>query len=887
MDRHIISAALLTLAGALTCPAMAAAPASVLTPAQVTTELPRDVRPSHYDITLNPHPAGMRFDGEVTIDIDVLKAVGSVTLNAVDLQFRNASLVAKPGTPAAPLQVSVDSKAQTASFHAAHAIAPGHYRLKLAYEGKINSQAFGLFALDYGTGRTARRALFTQFENSDARRMIPSWDEPEYKATFSLHASVPQGQMAISNMPMAAQHALGDGNVDVQFAETPKMSTYLLFFGVGEFDRLKTQAEGVELGVITRKGASGQAAYALDAAKDILHEYNDYFGVRFPLPKLDNIAGPGSSQFFGAMENWGAIFSFEHSLLLDPAFSTQRSKESVFEVEAHEMAHQWFGDLVTMHWWDDLWLNEGFASWMESRTTARLHPEWHTELHAVESREGAMAQDAAKTSHPVIQHIATVEQASQAFDAITYQKGRAVIAMLENYVGEDNWRAAVRAYFKAHAYGNTTSDDLWQELDKVAGQPVSAIAHDFTLQPGVPLVRVDEAVCQGANQVVHLSQTEFRRDQGAASASAHSWLVPVRLQTVGTNQVVQALVKDGSASVTVPGCGAVLLNAGQAGYYRAAYQPGLFTGLAGKFAELPAIDQIGVMSDSLALGLNGAQPLSDFLELANTLPMQADAQVWGEFADKFGMIYQQYRGDPARQRQFGAFAISRLQPKLQSVGWSAGAGDNEAVINLREKLIYTLGELNDPLTVAEARRRFASRKTDPAALPVALRRTITQIVAVHADAATWEALHAAAKEEESRMVKEELYILLASSEDEALARHALDLALKGEAGPTTGSGMIAAVARRHPELAFDFALANLEQVERAVDASSRSRYLPRLAAASIDPSMPGKLMSYANTHLEPSARHDVDAAIANISYRIAIREQRLPAIDAWLAARRG
>jgi aminopeptidase N len=877
---------LLALAGALACPAIAA-PASVRIPGQVTTELPRDVRPTHYDVTLNPHPAGMRFDGEVTIDIDVLKAVDSVTLNAVDLQFRKASLVAKPGTRAAPLQVSVDSKAQTASFRAARAIAPGHYRLKLAYDGKINSQAFGLFALDYGTGQAAQRALFTQFENSDARCMIPSWDEPEYKATFSLHAIVPQGQMAISNMPMAAQHALGDGNVDVQFVETPKMSTYLLFFGVGEFDRLKTQAEGVELGVITRKGASGQAAYALDAAKGILHEYNDYFGVRFPLPKLDNIAGPGSSQFFGAMENWGAIFSFEHTMLLDPAISTQRSKEGVFEVEAHEMAHQWFGDLVTMHWWDDLWLNEGFASWMESRTTARLHPEWHTELHAVENREGAMVQDAAKTSHPVIQHIATVEQASQAFDAITYQKGSAVIAMLENYVGEDNWRAGVRAYFKAHAYGNTTSDDLWQELDKVAGKPVSAIAHDFTLQPGVPLIRVDAAVCKDGNEVVHLSQSEFSKDQDAVKAPARIWLVPVRLQTVGTNQVVQALVKNGAADVTVPGCGPVLLNAGQAGYYRALYQPELFAGLAGKFAELPAIDQIGMMTDSLALGLNGAQPLSDFLELANAIPVQADPQVWGEFADKFGLIYQEYRGDPVRQRQFGDFAISRLQPKMQSIGWSAVASDDEGIVNLREKLIRALGELNDPLTVAEARRRFALRKTDPTALPVALRRTVTQIVAVHADAATWDALHAAAKEEDSRLVKEELYNLLASSEDDALAHRALDLALEGEAGPTAAGSMIAAVARRHPELAFDFALAHLEQVERVVDASSRSRYFPRLAAASIDPAMPGKLLSYANAHLDPSARHDAEEAIANISYRIAVKDQRLPAIDAWLAARHG
>ncbi|WP_229507659.1 M1 family metallopeptidase [Massilia sp. Dwa41.01b] len=303
----------------------------------------------------------------------------------------------------------------------------------------------------------------------------------------------------------------------MRFAPTPAMSTYLLFFALGDFERATTTVDGTELGVVTRRGSLPQAAFALESSGAILREYNDYFGVRYPLPKLDNVAGPGRSQFFGAMENWGAIFTFEYALLLDPAISTQRDKQEIFATAAHEMAHQWFGDLVTMRWWDDLWLNEGFASWMESRMTARLHPEWNTALDTVNGRDAAMRRDALATTHPVVQHVATVEQASQAFDEITYQKGEAVIRMLEAYVGEDAWRRGVRAYMREHAYGNTASNDLWRQIERAAARPVTQIAHDFTLQPGVPLVRVALPVCKGGKMTIALARKNSRATSRAAS----------------------------------------------------------------------------------------------------------------------------------------------------------------------------------------------------------------------------------------------------------------------------------------------------------------------------------------------------------------------------------
>ena len=887
MHRSLTSAAvvfaLASLAGLSAQPAIAAPAAAPTARAttHVTTQLPRAVRPRHYAVAITPDAERATFTGKVTITLDVLTPTTSITLNAADLAFNSVTLTPAAGGAPMTARASVDAAAQTATFVFTRPILKGSYRLALDYQGVIGQQAVGLFSLDYDSPDGKKRALYTQFENSDARRMIPSWDEPAYKASFALEASVPAGQMAVSNMPIAHTTMLANGRKQVTFAPTPKMSTYLLFFGLGEFERVTANAGGTELGVITTIGGADKAAFALESSKDILGEYNRYFGVHYPLPKLDNIAAPGRSQFFGAMENWGAIFTFEYAMLLDPAISTQADKQGVFSIAAHEMAHQWFGNLVTMQWWDDLWLNEGFASWMESRMTALLHPEWHTALNAVNVREQAMARDSLATTHPVVQHVDTVEQANQAFDDITYQKGESVIRMLENYVGAEAWRNGVRAYMREHAYKNTVSDDLWRAIEKAAGKPVTGIAHDFTLQPGVPLIRVDGATCKGGSTRVMLTQSQFSRDQ--SERTALRWRVPVTLQAAGSNDTVRTLVAGGKANVTVPGCGAVLVNAGQSGYFRTLYAPAHFSLLAASFASLAPIDQMGLLSDSWSLGLAGLQPASDFLDLASAATPATDPQVWGKVAHVFMAIHGHYQGDRTRQQRFDTFAIARLAPVLQQVGWSAREGENATLVNLRAVLIDTLGALGDAVTVAEARRRYAAQATEPLALPAAIRKSVMAVVAEHADAAAWEDLHRAALAEKSPMIKDQLYDLLASVGDATLARRALALAMTEEPGVTNSAAMLAQVARQHPEMAFDFALANIDQVNERVDASSRSRYFPRLAAGSSEPATIVKLDTYAGANLAPGARRDADTAIAGIRDRIKVRAERLPMIDAWLA----
>ncbi|MFO1474946.1 MAG: M1 family metallopeptidase, partial [Lysobacterales bacterium] len=591
--------------------------------ANATTQLPRGVVPSHYAIEVTPHADKLAFDGKARIDLNVAEATDRIVLQAIDMSFANSRLVAADGS-SMPARVVVDADAQTAAFVFDKPLAPGGYVLSTDYSGVIGTQANGLFALDYQTDAGKKRALFTQFENSDARRFMPCWDEPDFKATFDLAVNAPAGDMVVGNMPAASTRDLGNGMKQVVFQTTPRMSTYLLFMAMGDFDRSTIRGENgtdgkpVEIGVIAQKGKVEQARFALEASRDVLREYNDYFGVPYPLPKLDNIAAPGRSQFFSAMENWGAIFTFEYSLLLDPAIANVSDRQRAFTVAAHEIAHQWFGDLVTMAWWDDLWLNEGFATWMEGRTTRKLHPEWDIDgVDAAYTSRGAMGRDAYATTHPVVQHVETVEQASQAFDGITYGKGSAVIGMLEDYVGADAWREGVRSYIRKHAYGNAVTDDLWREVDQAApGRQLMQVAHDFTLQPGVPLIKAS-AVCEaGATRVV-LEQGEFTVDR--PDKTPLRWHVPVSVRG-GDGSVVRVLV-DGQASATLPGCGApVVVNAGQKGYYRTLYAPQQFRALRDGYARLPVVDQLGVMLDASALAQTGLQPEADLLDLADQVP---------------------------------------------------------------------------------------------------------------------------------------------------------------------------------------------------------------------------------------------------------------------------
>ena len=872
--QQLAVAALCVVALTRTLPAYCADPSAA--PDRIV--LPSSVVPEHYDVDVTPDVAHRSFRGRARIEVDVTRRTQSIELNAADLSFDRVTLSGRTEAP----KITLDAAQQTATFAFGAPLAPGRYVLSIDYRGKIYQQASGFFVLDYAAkGGATKHALFTQFENSDARRFLPCWDEPARKATFTLTAIVAAQDMAVSNMPIAKTQSLGAGQKRVQFAPTPKMSSYLLFFGAGDFERVHRTVGNVDVGVIVKRGDAQRGRFALDTAVQLLPYYNDYFGTPYPLPKLDLIAAPGSSQFFSAMENWGAIFYFERDLLIDARFSTEDDRQNVAVVVAHEMAHQWFGDLVTMAWWDDLWLNEGFASWMEVKAVDHFHPQWKLWLQEQPSVQQAMNMDAANGTHPIVTPIKDVLQASEAFDSITYQKGGAVIRMLEAYVGEDEFRGGVRRYMHDHAYANTVTDDLWSEIDAVSPKKIRDIAHDFTLHAGVPLIAAHAAQCGQGQQRLKLTQTRFAIDD-SSQIGGQVWHVPVAVRALGSTVGTQLIVSGSAAApITLAGCGPALLNVGQTGYFRSHYTPEAFAGLAAHFSEVAPADQLGLLNDTEALASVGQVPMARFLSLAAKLPPGAEPLIWTDLTQSLVSLDRRYAGR-ADRAAFGAYARTLLQRPLALVGWDARPGEADNVESLRATLLAAMGRFSDAAVVGEAKRRFKAFIAVPSHVSAAQRNMVLGVVAENADSPTWDKLHALARAAATELEKQDYYRLLGTAADPQLAQRALDLSLQQEVPVTLRPLILDSVAHDHPELAANFAIAHWDVIDPMLESDSKSQYVPLLASGSGDLSMITRLNAFAAGHIPSSARSSLDKAVARIRYNVQIGTH-LADIDKWIA----
>jgi aminopeptidase N len=862
--RLLIAFAALLIAGSA-----AAAPA-------IPTQLPAGVEPVSYDLTVTPDAAKLTFAGHVAIAVEASRAQPAITLNAFDLSIGKATIDGQPAV------VSGDPRTQTATFTPGHALNAGRHVLAIDYTAKINDSAVALFRVDYAGGRM----LATQFEPADARRFLPCFDEPAKKAQFTLSAIVPKDQLAVSNMPEVASEPLAGGLKRVRFATTPKMSTYLLFFGVGDLTRVSRDVDGTTVSVVIRRGDEAKAAFALQAAAELLPYYTAYYGQKYPLPKLDLVAAPGDVS--GAMENWGAILFSQATIVVDPKISDAGDRQLVYASIAHEMAHLWTGDLVTMAWWDDLWLNEGFASWMARKATDHFHPEWGAGLLALGDKDQAMQIDARPSTHPIVRKIASVSQAEQAFDAITYKKGEAVIRMLEAYAGEAAWRAGVRAYLAQHAFGVATSDDLWREIDRAAGKPVSAVARDFTLQAGVPLIHVAAA---GPGEVLterHLANdaqlpavtiASSPGDIERRNAEILSWRAPLKVLPP-SGPAVERLV----TRTTTQGAEAgAVVNAGQEAYVRVAYDPAAFGKVAERFPTLAPIDQIGLLKDALALGMVGETPLTNYLRLSADLPADADPLVWFEQARTLAGVDGYYAAGPQRAA-YRAWAQRLLAPELTRVGYDARPSDNAPHALLRETLLLALTQIGDPTVRAEARRRFEAARDDLSRLGPDERRWVLVGAARSADAKLFAELRTLARDAKDPLVRNELYICLATVDDEALAREVLALAITDEAPTNLAPALVSGVATEHPELAWRFTLASLPAITRTLDALTRSTFVPRIASASNDLKRAAELEAYAARNIPPDAQGEVKIAVAQIRNNADIQARRLPQIAAWIAA---
>ncbi|MDE2081202.1 MAG: M1 family metallopeptidase [Burkholderiales bacterium] len=864
------------LGAALPGPAAAAAPFNFDT---APGRLPKNVVPTDYTIAIVPNAQARTLTGTERITLDFRAATATIVFNTLNQRLSQVRLDGR-----AVQRVVTSDEQQLTTVTLPRPAAPGRHVLSFSYQGKIESGPVGLFAQPFvKADGTHDLMLSTQFEATDARRMFPCWDEPAFRATFQLSATVPADWDTVSNMPVATRQVQGP-LATTTFQRTPRMPSYLVEFSAGKLGSISATSGGVKFSIWAPRGQEKYGAEALANAQQILADYNDYFGVPYPLPKLDSIAVPGGFQ--GAMENWGAITYNDQALLLTPA-STLRDRQGVFSIQAHEMAHQWNGDLVTMGWWDDLWLNESFASWRAAKETALRHPDWAWWEAEDGSKEGAMAADARQTSHAIEQHVTNELEATSAFDpAITYSKGQAVLRMLEAYLGDDRFRDGIRLYMKARAYSNATSADLWAGLSQASGRDVGAIAAAWTEQPGFPLVHA-AAQCdaQGARTLTLTQQRFLLRGRDAAGLR---WQVPLRLRVGQEPQTRSVLLTTDGQSVPAGRCDQALsLNADAVGYYRVAYDAATLALDTQQFAHLPSGDRIALLDDQWAGVEAGQQPLASYLALAEAMGGDLNERSWSQVTEALGTIETALRGSPGHDA-FTAYARTLLQPLAAKLGWTARPDETPGIQKLRRRVIVDLGLWGDEAVIAQARQRFAAFLLDRNTITPDDQSMILTIVGRHADAAAFAQLHGLAHAARSETELRRYYPALMQVADPALAAQAGAIALGSEIPPQAAAlriQLLFGLADLHPQLAWKLLTDNTPVLLRPIQPFGDfvlAQYVPEVFwnAQPLD-----TLQAWVRAHVPPALAPNVARGMESARFRLSEKTVLAQAADRYVAAR--
>ncbi len=659
-----------------------------------TERLPRSVVPSAYRLRVEPDLDAASFTGTVEIDVEMPGPVPSIVLHAHQLELetpvlRDADGKSEVGT------ATLDPEHQRAVLAFATEVGPGIGTLSIAFKGVLNDELAGFYRSTFEdeAGRT-RTIATTQFEMTDARRAFPCFDEPAFKATFEVTLVVPEEMAAFSNSAPAEERALEDGRREIRFVRTMKMSTYLVAYVVGPFEQTAARdVEGVPLRVVYRAGKEQLTAFALDIGEFSLRCFREYFGIPYPGDKVDLLAIPDFAA--GAMENLGCVTFREVELLADPATASQNELVRVAMVVAHELAHMWFGDLVTMEWWEGLWLNEAFATFMQYVCVDRFRPDWDMWARFAGERETGMVLDSVHTTRPIEFPVRSPQEAMAMADPITYQKGSSVLRMLEQYLSPDVFREGIRHYLQAHAYGNTVTEDLWASLEAVSDRPVREIMSSWLYQGGHPIVTVSAS---------SLAQRPFTLGPAAGdSAIGDRWLVPIVERTLTTGHTSARLLAE--ASEPFEADAATFLNAGGAGVYRTNYSPAQLQAVIEHLAVLTEVERSVLVGDTIALAYAGERRVADVLAIASRLGTAVEPRVW-ETLDR--MLDFLDRAVTADQRPLLAAKVRALMgPLFAELGWTPVLGEDERTNVLRATVVRRLGTTGEDADVrAEAVRRF-------------------------------------------------------------------------------------------------------------------------------------------------------------------------------------
>ena len=681
--------------------------------------VPTNVRPSKYRITLEPDFNTFTFTGSETIQVEILSPTTSITLNSIEIAIESCTITLPDGAELAARSTLLNEEDETARLQFGAELPVGEATLTIEFTGELNDKLRGFYRSSYtDIDGNERYMATTQLEATDARRAFPCWDEPALKATFELTLVVPSEMTAVSNMPVVSEEEIRPGVKSVSYAETPIMSTYLLAFIVGELSYIEDVGDnGTLMRVFTTRGREEQGRFALETSLRLLKYFNDYFGIPYPLPKLDHFAIPDFAA--GAMENWGAITYRETALLVDPENTSVGTRQVVAAIIAHEMAHMWFGDLVTMAWWNDLWLNESFASWMGDKATDNLFPDWEVWTQFVSSDTNrALSLDGLRNSHPIEQEVSNPAQIGELFDAISYSKGASVLRMLESYLGAETFRQGLNKYLTTHQYDNAERSDLWSALGDVSGEPVAEIMDSWVLQTGYPMLDVGIERSNG-NISLHMTQRRFLYDAIIEDGEADEtlWKAPIGVYTGNGADSAGTLMDSRILAWDVPDSGAAddawtKLNTEQTGFYRVRYSSSDLQRLVEpiRSKSLTPIDRLGIQNDAFALSRAGIIPATDFLTIAEAYQNEDNAPVCADLASNLGGL-DNLLSDEGFYGNFQAFSRSIFQQTAAQVGWDAKPDETHMDALLRSTVLSHMGSNDDEDALREAAARFATTPT--------------------------------------------------------------------------------------------------------------------------------------------------------------------------------
>jgi aminopeptidase N/puromycin-sensitive aminopeptidase len=737
--------------------------------------LPETAVPTNYKISFTPNFTNDTFAGDETVQLKVPKATDKIVLNAADITFENVTLTSHGKTQTA--KVVTDEKNEMATFTFPSEIPAGDAELHVKYTGILNNKLRGLYL-----SKTAKRKYaVTQFEATDARRAFPSFDEPDYKATFDISAVVDNGDTAISNSKVEKDTAgPGVGKHTIQFATSPKMSTYLVALLIGDWKCVSDEVDGIPLRVCSVPGKEQMGRIALDETKHIVHYYDQYFGIKYPFGKLDQIAIPDFAA--GAMENVGAITYRETLLLADEKTAPDSQKREIASVIAHEIAHQWFGDLVTMKWWDDIWLNEGFATWMSSKPLESWKPEWEINEADVADDSGSMNVDSVKATRPIHQPADTPQEINALFDGIAYGKTAAVLRMIESYVGPETFRAGINRYLQQHEYGNATAADFWNTQTEVSKKPVDKVMSTFVMQPGVPFIDLSSK-CEGDKTRVTLSQKRFYFDPTLFNQNSNEpWNIPVCLQGMNAGPNAGAtkceLLTAKQQTYTLPSCSSwVFPNANATGYYRYGFDTAALKG-ASLETSLQPTERISLVSNEWALVRAGWHSVPEYLSLANTLRNDRNTFVLGEIMNRVAYIGRNLVSDQDRP-EFQKWVRSFFKPVLNQIGMMPMPGEAPTTTELRGGLYRILGGATgeDADVIAQSKRLTQEYIANPESVPPDLVGAAVFVAASHGDSALYNEFRAKLTQVKTPQEYYTYFYALGYFRDPALLQKTLDFAL--------------------------------------------------------------------------------------------------------------